>query len=1112
MRTIQHLTAAALLCALAPLAPALQARVDPVDTRLLTQPAISANHIAFIFAGDLFIAGHDGRNVRQLTTDDGVESNPEFSPDGKLIAFSAQYDGNTDVFTIAVTGGAPTRLTWHPGADVVQGFTPDGAAVLFTSQRAVFTTRYAQLFTVPVSGGMETQLPIPNAASASYAPSGQRIAYNPISGRYQQWKGYSGGTVQHVWLYTAKDHAIEKVPPSQERSNDSDPMWMGDTVYFRSDRDGEFNLFAYDTKGRQVRQVTRHTDFPVLSAGAGAGRIIYEQAGVLHLLDPASGKAERLTIGVASDLRDTRPRFVKGVQWIRTAALSPTGTRALFGYRGEIVTVPGEKGDVRNLTNSMSAHDRYPAWSPDGRSVAWFSDASGEYQLYIGNQDGKGEPRAIKVTGEGFYRDPVWSPDSQKIAYFDNSLSVYWVDVKTGAAKKIASQPLYSPVIVTSYSWSPDSKWLAYAMDNEAGITTVHAYSLDQGKSVQVSDGLSDVSNPQFDRGGKYLYFFASTDAGPVKDWFAQSNADMEATSGIYVAVLPNDVVSPIARESDEEKPAAGAPGDKPKEEPAAKPEAAKTPEQPGDKPGAKPTEKPRPFRIDFEGLQYRILDLPVQPGTLRNLQVGAEGHIYYLRTTGGATSLNRYDLNARKNETLLPAVNDYVVSADGKRLLYRNGTAWSIVPTNRAIQPAEGRIAADAIEVRIDPKAEWQQIFDEAWRINRDFFYAPNMHGVDWTKEKAKYAAYLPHVATRADLNRVMQWMFSELAVGHHNVGGGDNPAEPRSVPGGLLGADYEVANGRYRLKKVYGGLNWNPQLRAPLTEPGVNARAGEYLLAVNGRDLRPPANLYSLFENTAGKIVEITLGPNADGSGSRTVQVVPVGNEAALRNRDWVEGNLKKVNEATNGRVAYVYVPNTAGAGHTYFKRYFYPQVTKDAVIVDERFNGGGSVADYYVDILRRPFIAHWAMRYGADLRTPFASIQGPKAMIIDETAGSGGDLLPWMFRKFDVGPLIGKRTWGGLVGVLGFPELMDGGSVTAPNLAIWTEEDGWVVENEGVAPDIEVEQTPADVIAGRDPQLEKAIEVVMAELKKSPPTSPKRPAYPVRGKTLRGTVIKR
>ena len=1092
----------ALLCLLAPLSHTVIARVDPVDTKLLTQPAISASHVAFIYAGDLFVADANGANVRRLTTDDGVESNPAFSPDGNTIAFSAQYDGNVDVYTVPVAGGPPVRLTWHPGADTVQGFTPDGKGILFTSQRATFTGRYAQLFTVPAAGGMEQQLPIPNAARATYSPDGERIAYNPIPPRFAQWKQYRGGTVSRLWLYNSKGHAIEKVPQPPDRSNDTDPMWIGDTVFFRSDRNGEFNIFAYDTKGKQVRQVTRHEDFPVLNASNGGGRIVYEQAGVLHVLDPKTGKSDRLTIGVASDLRETRARFVKGTRWIRSAALSPTGTRAAFDFRGEIVTVPGEKGDVRNLTNSTTAHDRYPAWSPDGRSLAWFSDAGGEYQLYIGNQDGKGEPRAVKVSGEGFYQRPVWSPDSQKIAYFDNSLSVYWLDVKSGLSKKVASQPIYGPVIVITYAWSPDSKWLAYAMDNQANITTVYVHSTEQGKSFQVSDGMSDVSDPAFDRSGKYLYFFASTDAGPVKDWFAQSNADMRATSNIYVAVLPNDIPSPLAKESDEEKPAAA--------KPAAEKPAGEKPAD--DKAAEKPEKKDPPFRIDLEGLQYRILDLPIAAGTLSNLQTGAAGHIYYLKTADGKTSLNRYDLNARKNETLLPEASDYIVSADAKKLLYRNGNNWSIVPTTRAIQPAEGRIAVDTIEVRVDPQAEWKQIFDEAWRINRDYFYAPNMHGVDWPKQKAKYAAFLPHVATRADLNRVLQWMSSELAVGHHNVGGGDSLAEPRSVPGGLLGADYEVANGRYRLKKVYGGLNWNPQLRAPLTEPGVNAKTGEYLLAVGGKDLRPPTNLYSLFENTSGKIVEITLGPNADGSGSRTVQVVPVASESALRNRDWVEGNLKKVDKATGGRVAYVYVPNTSTAGHAYFKRYFYPQVNKEGVIVDERFNGGGSVADYYIDILQRPFIANWAMRYGADLKTPFASIQGPKAMIIDETAGSGGDLLPWMFRKFKVGPLVGQRTWGGLVGILGFPVLMDGGAITAPNLAIWTAEDGWVVENEGVPPDIEVEQTPADVIAGRDPQLEKAIEVVMAELKKMPPAKTTRPAYPVRGKTQRGTVAKR
>jgi tricorn protease len=1107
MRRLHLLLLAAALVSVAPFAPRLDGRVDPIDTKLLTQPAISANHIAFIYAGDLFVCDLNGANVRRLTTDDGQESNPVFAPDGKTIAFSAQYDGNVDVYTVPVTGGAPTRLTWHPGADQVQSFTTDGKGVLFTSQRATFTGRYSQLFTVPVAGGIEEALPIPNAARAAYSPDGLRIAYNPLAGRYQQWKHYRGGTVSRLWLYSTNGHTIEKIPQPPSRSNDTDPMWVGASVFFRSDRNGEFNLFAYDTKSKQVRQVTRHDDFPVLSASSGGGRIVYEQAGVLHVLEPLSGASRKLTIGVASDVRETRARFARGARWIREAALSPTGTRALFNFRGEIVTVPGEKGDVRNLTNSVAAHDRFPAWSPDGRSIAWFSDGTGEYQLYVSAQDGKGEPRAIKVIGEGFYRTPVWSPDSQKIAYFDNSLSVYWLDVKSGVSKKVASQPIYSPVIIISYTWSPDSKWLAYSMDNQAGITTVYAHSTDQGKTFQVSDGLSDVSNPVFDKSGKYLFFFASTDAGPVKDWFAQSNADMRATSGIYLAVLRNDLPSPLARESDEEKPASGAPEgtEKPKGEAAEKPkpEAVEKTEKP------ETAEKKVPFRIDIEGLEYRILDLPIPPAALSNLQTGAAGHVYYLKTTDGATSLNRFDLNTRKNEVLLPAAADYDVSADGKKLLYRSGTAWSIVPTTRRIEPAEGRIAVDSIEVRVDPRTEWKQIFDEAWRINRDFFYAPNMHGVEWKKERDKYAAFLPHVATRGDLNRVLQWMSSELSVGHHNVGGGDSLTEPRTIPGGLLGADFEIAGNRYRLKKVFGGLNWNPQMRAPLTEPGVNAKAGEFLLAVNGRDLRPPTNVYSLFENTAGKIVEITLGPNADGSGSRTVQVVPIGSEAALRNRDWVEGNLKKVDKATGGRVAYVYVPNTAGSGHTYFKRYFYPQVNKDAVIIDERFNGGGSIADYYIDILRRPFVANWAMRYGADLKTPFASIQGPMTMIIDETAGSGGDLLPWMFRKFKMGPLIGQRTWGGLVGTLGFPVLMDGGGITAPNLAIWTPEEGWIVENEGVPPDIDVEQTPADVIAGRDPQLEKAIEVVLAELKKTPPSKVTRPPYPVRGKTQRGTV---
>jgi len=1063
--------------------------VDINDTRLLSQPAISKDHVAFIYASDLWVAGIDGKNVKRLTADEGQEASPAFSPDGTLVAFTAQYDGNPDVYVVPVTGGVPARLTWHPGPDIVQGFTPDGSAVLFTSPRAVFTGRYTQLFTVPVKGGIEEPLKLPNAARAIYSPDGSRLAYNPLSEAFSEWKHYRGGRTSTIWLYTFNGSAAEKLPQPEGRSNDVDPMWIGDTVYFRSDRNGEFNLFSYNAKSKAIKQLTDHKDFPVMGASSGGGEIIYEQAGYLHIFDPKSSRSTKLTIGVSADLAETRPRFVKGARYIRDASISPTGARAVFEFRGEIITVPAEKGDARNLTNTPAANERSPVWSPDGKSIAYFSDESGEYELHIRSQDGKGDVRKIKVSGAGFYDVPAWSPDSQKISYADNSWSLFWLDVNTGASKKIASEYQYGPSRAKTihHVWSPDSKWIAYTLSTKAYIQAVHAYSIEKDKSFQITDGLSEVSEPVFDDSGKYLYFFGSTDAGPRKDWFAMSNADMRVTQSIYLAVLRNNLPNPLAKESDEEK------GVQKEEKPKEPPKAA-----------------PEPFSIDFDGIENRILAIPLPPGDYRNLSAGAAGQFYYIESPpddnpfapGPAkSSLHQYDLNKRKDDMFIPGVRDYLVSADKKKILYTGNNVWSISAVTPKPQPGQGKINVDDIEVRIDPRAEWTQIFNEAWRINRDYFYATNYHGVDWNAARQKYAMFLPHLSTRGDLNRVIQWMCSELAVGHHRVVGGDSFYQPKNVPGGLLGADYSIENGRYRFKKVYGGLNWNPQLRSPLTEPGVNVKAGEYLLAVRGQDLRPPANIYSLFENTSGKIIEITVGPNPDGAGSRTVQVVPIPNEGALRNRDWVEGNLKKVNDATGGRVAYVYVPDTANQGHTYFKRYFYPQSYKEAIIVDERFNGGGQAADYYIDILRRPLASYWAMRYGADIKNPAASIQGPKVMIIDETAGSGGDYLPWMWRKFGLGKLVGKRTWGGLVGILGFPVLMDGGGVTAPNFAIWTPEEGWIVENVGVAPDIEVEQMPADVINGHDPQLEKAIQVVMDELKKNPPKQPQRPPYPVR-----------
>jgi tricorn protease len=1107
---------------------------DPTDTRLLTEPALSAQHVAFVFADDLWVADLDGKNVRRLTADIGVESHPCFSPDGRWIAFSAQYDGNVDVYTVPVAGGAPKRLTYHPAADTVRGFTPDGRAVLFCSPRHAFTSRYAQFFTVSLDGGMPTQLPIPHGCEACYSPDAQSIAYTPLEDRSQQWKHYRGGAHSRIWIYRCQDQQVEQIPQPAGRCNDLDPHWIGATIYFRSDRNGEYNLFAFDTKTKAVTQLTRHTDFPVLDLGSGGGRLVYEQGGYLFLFDLAKRSSTRLKIGVATDLVETRPRYVRGAKHVRSGAISPSGARAVFGFRGEIVTVPAQKGDPRNLTESPGTHDRHPAWSPDGKSIAYFSDDGGEYRLCVRSPDGKGKPRVYDPQGAGFYEAPVWSPDSKKIAYVDCSHSLYWMDLGGGQVQKIASAPIFGGTRFAP-AWSPDSNWIAYALGNKAAYRTLYAHELSSGKSRAITDGLSDATEPAFDASGNYLYFFGSTDAGPVNHSFALSSRSVRSHRSVYLMVLRKDLPSPLARESDEEKPS-GDSAKRPQSRPAAAP-SDKDAGRAGRKTSDAAPPKPAPVRIDFDRIDQRILALPIDAGSYRNLQAGTAGQIYFIEGGASATdasddddsnrrsALKRFDLSKRRTATVQAGVSDFAVAAGRRKaLVFTAPETWSIIdlastattstssetagspPASASGSPSAStsssgnRLKTDAIEVRIDPRAEWSQIFEEAWRINRSNFYDPNMHGADWPAIRRKYAAFLPHLATRSDLERVIRWMLSELAVGHSRVSGGERLYERKAVPGGLLGADYDVADGRYRFKKVYGGLNWTPELRAPLTVPGVDVKSGEYLLAIRGREIRPPAEIHALLENTAGKSVEITVGPAPDSKGSRTVTVEPLADESSLRNRDWVEGNLRKVQQATGGRVAYVYVPDTSTQGYTYFRRYFYPQCDKEALIIDERFNRGGKLADYYIEHLRRPFVAMWARRYGDDLRTPGAAIEGPKVMIVDETAGSGGDLLPWMFRKFQLGTLVGKRTWGGLVGISPMPQLMDGARVTAPNLAIWTEE-GWVVENEGVPPDVEVEQWPAAMAAGTDPQLDKAIEIVMAQLAKQKSQKRTRPPYPIR-----------
>ncbi len=752
-------------------------------------------------------------------------------------------------------------------------------------------------------------------------------------------------------------------------------------------------------------------------------------------------------------------------------------------------------------------------------------------------QDGKSPTKKVKLEGNGFYSNPVWSRDSKKLLYRDQAGIQFYLTIETGKITKI-SDPKYgrSRGSVLS-SWSPDSKWVAYSQDTAAQISRVYVYSLEQNKSFPITDGLSEASEPVFDASGKFLYFVSSNDTGMSKHGFMQSASDTRAPRwSLQLAILKKDVPSPFLKESDEEK------GEQPTKGPFPKAIDGKDSPKAGEgDPKGKDGEmkakvaKKDGFSIDFEDLDHRILSLPMPTGNYGSLEAGAAGQLFYLnRPEGGggrggpppSASLNRYDVNTRKNDTIQPSVMGYELTPDGRKMLYATGpSTWIIGSTGGGGAPAglgapggrKGPITTgaapsggdgtnalnlEAIEVRIEPRAEWKQIYREAWRINRDFFYDPGMHGSDWAAIEKKYEQFLPHLTSGADLYKVIRWMLSELAVGHSYHTPGERLHTTKTVPGGLIAADYEIANGRYRFKKIYGGLNWTADLRSPLTAPGVNVKEGEYLLAVRGVDLKPPTELYSLFENTANKGIEITVGPNPDGKDSRTITVEPLGNEMTLRNRDWIEGNLRKVEKATGGKVGYVYVPDTAAQGLASFKRYFFPQIDKDALIIDERFNSGGQIADYYIDLLRREPISHWAPRYGADWRTPSAAVHGPKVMLIDEGAGSGGDMLPWMFRKFKVGPLVGKRTWGGLVGISNMPPLLDGGSVTAPGFAIWNE-DGFIVENEGVPPDHDVDIWPKDWAAGKDKQLDKAIELAQEALKQNPPKEDKRPAYPKRAK---------
>jgi tricorn protease len=1063
---------------------------------MLQSPTVSRTQIAFIYGGDVWVVARGGGAAHRLVTGLGLANAAYFSPDGSQLAFSANYDGAANVYLVAAGGGEPRRLTFAPSGDTVTGWTKDGSRVVFRSGRDSGTDA-VQLYAIATSGGVAKMLPLPDAQGGSYSSDGSHFAYVPNSQWEPYWRGYRGGQITPIWVADLADSSVDRIVTASD--NNRTPMWIGDRIYYLSDRDGSFSLYAYDFGSRtSTRLIENHRGFDITSASCNDGEIVYSQMDAIHLFDPATRTDRRIPITLAADMPQVRPHWIAAASEIQNAAISPTGVRAVFEAHGDILTVPAVHGDVRNLTATPGATERDPSWSPDGKWIAYFSDASGEYTLRLKDQRGREPARTIALEpAPSFYYTPIWSPDSKKIAYSDKHLGLYYIDVAQEHPKavKFGTQRFenFAPNPLDA-SWSPDGRYIAYSADVPSFLHAIFVYDTREGRSVQMTDGMSDSTHPAFDKSGKYLYFLASTNSG-----FNDYNLDMESderptSSSIYAVVLQNAVASPVAPQSDEEP----VTGDEPQR--SAKPSGSAAPAAP-----AAAVFPP----IDFDNISQRIVSLPIPQANYSQLAAGVKGTILFgqapLASVTAAQPLMTvlsFDMDSRHVVPLAGRVQAFSVSFDGKKMLVQqpgmdDEDHWSIVSTAGPMKPDEGTLDLSELKVYSVPHEEWAEMYRDTWRIERDFFYDPHYHGLDIGAAQERFSAFLPGLASREDFTYLTQQMIGYLSVGHLWVRG---PAPKiQRVPVGLLGADYDVAEGRFRFAKIYNGENWNPQLRAPLTQPGVNVHAGEFLLAVNGKPVTADREVYAGFQETAGKQTTITVGPNANGSGAHDVVVVPLASERGLRYLAWIEDNRRLVDRLSGGKLGYVHLPDTEFGGFTSFNRYFFAQVGKQGIVVDERYNHGGQIADYVIDVLSRKATGIIKGRDGQTYTDPPLAIYGPKVMVINQYAGSGGDALPWLFRKANLGPLVGVRTWGGLVGIGGYPVLMDGGSVQAPRVAIGGLHGQWEVEGHGISPDIEVQQDPKLVREGHDPQLEAAVSTALKSLGEHPVPSYQPPAYP-------------
>ncbi|HPW18500.1 MAG TPA: PDZ domain-containing protein [Candidatus Aminicenantes bacterium] len=1077
----------------------------PQEARVLRFPTVSNDAVVFTCAGDLYTVPLAGGVARKLTAfSEGYEAFPRFSPDGASIAFTGEYDGNREVYLIPAGGGAPKRLTYTPSLarddisdrmgpnNLVMGWAPDGRSVVFRSRMAEWNDFNGQLYLVSKDGGAPDRLPLPRGGFCSFSPDGSKLAYNRIFREFRTWKRYRGGMADDVWIYDFATKTVENI--TNDPALDIIPMWSGDRIYFLSDRDQakRMNLYVYDLASRATRKLTDFGEFDIKFPSLGPKHIVFENGGFLYLFDLATEKTARVPVVIADDMVSGRGKTIKVGDRVTSSGIAPDGQRALFGARGDIFTVPAKHGNTRNLTRTPGVHERDPQWSPDGRTIAFVSDKSGTEEIWLTSQDGTGEPRQLTTGGDTYKYRILWSPDGSKILWNDKMLRLSFVDVATKAVTVVAAAAAGE---ITQFDWSPDSRWIAYGFPEAETPNRVYLYSVEAKRAVPVTDAWYNSGDPAFSRDGKYLFFVSDRDFSPVYSQTEWNHAYL-AMSRVFFVTLAKDVKSPFAPKSDEvavkpDKAAAPAAGAK---------AAAKAGEKPAAK--AEPEAVP-PIKVDADGLAGRIVALPIETANYGRIYAAGDA-VYYgrFKPLENAPSLMLYDLAALK-ETELGKIDGYEVSADGKKMLVATDRAYGIIDLPKAPVKLEARLDLSGMEVALDRRQEWGQIYEECWRQMKQFFYAPNMHGVDWEALRLRYEPLAAAVNHRADLTYVIGELIGELSAGHTYVGGGDMPSPPK-VGVGMLGAGLsrDAKTGAYRIDRILKGQNWDRGLRSPLTEIGVDVKEGEHIVAVDGRPLDPSTDLGRELYNKAGRQVTLKVAAAADGKGGRDVVVVPIETENALYYNDWVESNIAKVDKASGGKVGYIHIPNMGVEGLNEFVKRFYPQLRKKALIIDVRGNGGGNVSPMVIDRLVREMVMVEMARNQVAWPDPAAAFLGPKVCLCDEFSASDGDIFPYRFKTLKLGKLIGKRTWGGVVGIRGTLPLLDGGSLNKPEFAPFSPDGkGWIMEGVGVEPDIVVDNDPAREFAGIDDQLNKGIEVALEELKSKGRELPPIPPYPIK-----------